>query len=499
MNNTDLVISKYNEAYIKIEADSGILMEISEAFVFQVDGYKFTPAYKMGRWDGKIRLFNLGKQTIYIGLLTEVKEFCHARGYTLSFKSNARYGNPDDKMDVTLDTIHQYIKSLEIASNGNPLGVRDYQEEAVYLCLKNYRGIIKAATGAGKSLIMYCLMRYLTDVLGLRALIIVPTTGLTTQLKADFADYSGLNGWSANDNVHLIPVNKTKNTEKPITISTFQSLAKLDAEYFDQFDCIFTDEGHTVTSKSITGIYERATKTKFRYACTGTLHDMKTHILTMKGLTGDVYDVASTKKLIDNGQLVKLEIKCLQISYPDEVRKAMKKKDYETEITYITASGKRNRFISKLAEACQGTTLILYRFVEHGKELKDLIEQRVGERPVYYVDGSVDVEERESIRQTANHDGGIVIASYGTFKQGINLPAIENIIFAHPMKSKISNLQSIGRGLRLKGDKKKCTLYDIGDDMSHGKSVNFAMLHFGERLKTYTAEGFDYKFVQVSI
>lgn len=83
------------------------------------------------------------------------------------------------------------------------------------------------------------------------------------------------------------------------------------------------------------------------------------------------------------------------------------------------------------------------------------------------------------------------------FSTGVNIPSIENIIFAHPTKSKFTSLQSIGRGLRLKEGKDKCTLYDIADNLTSGKRVNTTMRHFGERLKLYTQAGFQFTITQV--
>ena len=52
-------VRKKNEAHLVIDSeDSGILMELSEAFTFYAEGYKFTPAYKNKWWDGKIRLYD---------------------------------------------------------------------------------------------------------------------------------------------------------------------------------------------------------------------------------------------------------------------------------------------------------------------------------------------------------------------------------------------------------------------------------------------------------
>ena len=114
--------------------------------------------------------------------------------------------------------------------------------------------------------------------------------------------------------------------------------------------------------------------------------------------------------------------------------------------------------------------------------------------------GGTDTEQREEIRAiTEKENDAIIVASYGTFSTGINIRNLHNIIFASPSKSRIRNLQSIGRGLR-KGDQKThCNLYDIGDDLSWKARKNFTLLHMMERIKIYNEENFDYKLVKVPL
>jgi len=319
-------------------------------------------------------------------------------------------------------------------------------------------------------------------------------------MTGDFADYSTENGWDAKENVHKITAGENKKTDKSITISTWQSLYKMNSSYFNQFDVIICDEAHKLASNSITGIFEKATDVKYRIGCTGTVHDAKCHIMVLQGLTGPLYQVTTTRKLMDSKQVSDLRIKCLILKHSEEVRIAYKSQEYNTELGYIVTNDRRNKFIRNLALSTEGTTLILYRFVEkQGEVLYNLIKEASKGREVFLISGSTPTEEREYIRQYANEHSAIVIASLGTTAAGVNLPAIENIIFAHPSKSKISNLQSIGRGLRLKDGKTHCTLYDIVDDMSYKKYINHVLRHFGERVKQYTHEQFTYDITKIDI
>ena len=114
--------------------------------------------------------------------------------------------------------------------------------------------------------------------------------------------------------------------------------------------------------------------------------------------------------------------------------------------------------------------------------------------------GGTDGETRESIREiTEKETNAIIIASYGTFSTGINIRALHNIIFASPSKSKIRNLQSIGRGLRTNVDKEQCTLFDISDDMQYRKHINYTLRHLYERVIIYNQEKFNYKLYKIDL
>jgi superfamily II DNA or RNA helicase len=197
-----------------------------------------------------------------------------------------------------------------------------------------------------------------------------------------------------------------------------------------------------------------------------------------------------------------LAITCLLLDYNDEDRKLVKKMTYQEEMDWIVSNPKRNTFIKNLCTTQKGNTLVLFQYVEkHGKVLNDLVSEKVGDkRSVFFVHGGTDTEQREQIRAlTEKEDDAIIIASYGTFSTGINIRNLHNIVFASPSKSRIRNLQSIGRGLRKGDNKTSCELFDIGDDLSWKSKKNYTLGHMVERVKIYNEEGFKYKMIKVPI
>ena len=94
-----------------------------------------------------------------------------------------------------------------------------------------------------------------------------------------------------------------------------------------------------------------------------------------------------------------------------------------------------------------------------------------------------------SIRREIVRDA-ILLASYGTFSIGANIPRLHHIVFASPSKSRYRVLQSIGRGLRLHPSKRVVYVMDIVDDAHTLKYVNYAYKHWATRAEFYAAESF---------
>lgn len=496
---SDLIISKHNEVYAKLICERYVLKELSEYFTFFVPGYQFTPAFRNKIWDGKIRLVNIHNQSIYLGLLKYIENFCEERG--LSYEYDAT--RPDLQDDYSTYHCEKFAKSLNLHSLGKPIGVREHQVKAFVNAMQNRRILLLSPTASGKSLIIYLLFRQLLDYQGLKGLIVVPTTSLVEQLFSDFIDYSSETDFNVSDNVHGIYQGKEKITDKSLTISTWQSIYKMPAEYFEQFDYVIGDEAHLFKANSLIHILTSCINTKYRIGLTGTLDGTKTHKLVLEGLFGPIEKVTTTKELIDKGQLAEFDIKCLVLKHPDEVCKQMEKSEYRKEIEYLVLNEERNKFIKNLAVSLKKNTLILYQMVDkHGKILYNMIQntEKLGNRKVFFVHGGTDTSDREEIRKIMETENdAIVVASFGTFSTGINIRNLHNIIFASPSKSRVRNLQSIGRGLRKGSEKDRATLYDIADDLRYKKYMNHTLKHFVERSKIYTEEKFPFKIYKIQL
>ena len=485
---SDVLIKKKNEVYLTLDCPPHVQYELADEFTFEVPAAKFMSAYKKRYWDGKIKLFSPATGEIYAGLLPYVTTFLQERGYPYTYVDNEVYGLPEEVDElVTPAAVGVFVKGLQL-----PHKVRDYQYQAIYEAMRYKRRLLLSPTASGKSLMIYALCRYF-EKKNLRTLIVVPTTSLVEQMYKDFKDY----GWGAHHHCHKVYGGATPFSDKDVIITTWQSIYKLPRKYFEKFGAVIGDEAHQFKAKSLTGIMNKLHDCKYRIGFTGTLDGLQTNRLVLEGVFGTCSKVTKTENLISEGHLSEFEIKVLMLKH--------KHQDFDTyqdEMEYLCSHEGRNRFIRNLVCDLEGNTLVLFNYVEkHGMPLFDLINNKVEDsRQTFLIYGGVDTEDREKARRIAETtSNSIIVASYGTFSTGINIRNLHNVVFASPSKSRIRNLQSIGRVLRKGDNKRKAVLYDIADDISKGGRRNYTLNHLIERVKIYNEESFDYEFIDVNL
>lgn len=488
-----LKIEKLDEVYVRIFSDPSIEKELADFFTYEYPGARFTPQFRARLWDGKVRLYDQIRKTLYLGLVPYVDNFATTNGYQVEHVNQINHTN-----NITPDIVTQFVTELETPEK---IEIRDYQIEAMTTAIDKERTLLLSPTASGKSFIIYSIMRWHLNA-GRKCIIIVPTTSLVEQLYTDFEDYSTVNNWSTSEHCQKLYAGFSKDFTKHVLITTWQSVYLQPKSWFAQFNVIFGDEAHQFKAKSLTTVMEKMDKIRYRVGTTGTLDNKKIHKLVLEGMFGPVHRVTTTKKLMDSGKLAELNIMCVLLKYNEEIRKERKNKTYQEEMDWLVSCEPRNKFIRNLAVNSKGNTLVLFQYVEkHGKVLYELIKNKVHDkRKVFFVYGGTETTDREAIRHiTEGETDAIIIASFGTFSTGINIPSLENVIFASPSKSKIRNLQSIGRGLRLKDGKTTCNLFDLADDLHWKSWKNHTLSHAAERYKTYAEEEFKVKLVEVDL
>jgi len=475
-----ITVTKIDEVWAKLAIEERcVIMEVSDYFSFFTPTARWSPLFKNKIWDGKIRLFNAQTGKLYTGLIHHLYAFAKEHDYPITFKG---FSKPDP---ISTD---DFIKNLQLQKTPY-----DFQLDALNHVANKHRAVLVSPTGTGKSLIIYLIVK----LFKLKTLIIVPSVQLVSQMTKDFIDYDP----SIGKDIHQIYSGQEKETDKSITISTYQSLLRLPKEYFQDFQAVVCDEAHGADAKSIKKILENLEGAYIRVGTTGTLKDIEkgnVHQLVLEGLMGPIKVVTKTRDAIDNNILSKLNINILLLEYPAKDRKLVQDMDYQEEMTYILQHQQRNKFIKNLALQLQGNTLLLFTRIEHGKIIYDLLKEHT-DRKVFYIDGGIDVDPREEIRAYMEKNKDVIlVASYGTFSQGINIKNLHNVIFASFYKSRVKVLQSIGRVLRKYQDK-VATLYDIADDLGTPKRKNFSLKHLIERIKMYAEEKHNYNIKKIRV
>ena len=470
MSNT-VRVSKIDEVFLKVECpDDGLAKDLFDFFSFTVPNAKFMPSYRNKWWDGKVRLFSIKTRKIYIGLLPYIDEFCKERGYDFEGVEDVIGVKQREKCSES------WLADLDL-----PFPPRDYQLDAFNTAVQYGRQLLLSPTASGKSLIIYLLARYY-DV---KTVIIVPTTSLVEQMTKDFEEY----GYK--EKVCKI-YHGQEVFDAPITITTWQSFAKAPKEVLSSFDMVVGDEAHLFKADVLKGILEKMKKTAIRFGTTGTLDGSEVHRLQLEGLFGPVKKVISTKDLMEDGTIANLSIDCIILRHTKQ-----KKGNYQEEMDYLVSNDSRNEFICNLVYSLKGNTLVLFQYVEkHGAVLHGKMFKRLDDK-LHYVYGGTDVTDREEVRTIVEKaEDNVILASYGTFSTGVNIKKINNVVFASPSKSRIRNLQSIGRGLRKTEGKTEMRLFDIADDL---QCNNYTLNHLKERINIYNEEGFKYEIKQFNL
>ena len=330
--------------YIKLETrDFGFLSAVKEHFSGFAPGYRFSPKYEAGVWDGKI--YMLRDRKLPYGLLTDLlklykKDFSHVQ--LILDPALGRVFNTPVK------------EATDLTSLKWPAA--EHQIECIAAALPYGKGIIRAATGAGKSLIMaYIAKNYFDAKYIKKLLIVVPSKSLIAQLESDFVDYG------INENLIGKVFSGAKEWDKKIVISTWQSLAN-NLDKLPQFEAVFVDECHTTKAKVLKEILEAASNAKFRLGFTGTLPDDLIELMTIKGFLGPVLKEISVEDLKQINWLADCTINILNINYKEDVDKKL---NYHEAKDFIFKKAVRLRTIRQLvANVKFGSVLLLVGKVE---------------------------------------------------------------------------------------------------------------------------------------
>lgn len=492
---------------------------LDNLYALHPEGYLFDPKYIKRRftgYDGKIHLYKMMPCTMPLGLVREAAKSLRAYGWTVEVDHSivSSFVN-----DVNLnDRIDSFCNAIENACGMKP---RDYQRKILELAVSSKRAAFRAATGAGKSLAIYMIVRFFSKMFGddQRFLIMVPTKGLVNQLYQNFRDdykWTNLDEYVGMYHSEFTVKEKKAALNKKIVISTWQSMGNLlenpaASGYFSRFSTLIIDELHTAKNdlSVINRVVDACCNTEYRFGLTGTIPRNLLNQKVIIGNFGDIRQIITSKELIDRGELSKATIIEVKLPYDKYTINLCRRKKvkYTEEIELARLCGAAEEGVSSLISdgiiTSEQNTLILMNKVKNGEvdNMIAMLQERHPEYEVQKVHGKVSMDAREEIRLgIENKKGVIIVATFRTFGTGINMKNLHNVIFASSTKAYTLILQSIGRSLRLHTSKDMARIFDFHhciEDSYFSKRTNDIVeyksnlsRHFYQREEFYYEEDF---------
>lgn len=364
-----------NESYTELQTDDIEFKRkvIDTLSVFE-EGYKFSPLFRSGIWDGKKHFYTIEPNTnirFPKGLVEYIIKDL------IKLEKPFKYENSTENYELKMHEFELFVGTLNL-----PFEPYDYQMKAAFNMIVKRRLTLRSATSSGKSLMAYLYFRFMLAK-GFSSMLVVPSINLVDQMFSDFEDYGFKD---AKEHIKQIGGDHkgTKDlSEKPIVISTWQSLQYMKSKEFEIFDAIVIDECHTAKGEVLNNIIKQATKAKWKLGMTGTIPRTRVEKLQLLGTLGRVTTVITPGGLIARGLATPIRINALYLNYTNADRDEYNRNspDYQKEIKFIEQHYYRNLKVSqilvKLAE--KGNVLGLFSHIAHGEKLlKNCITQRTG-------------------------------------------------------------------------------------------------------------------------
>lgn len=473
MAKTTLVIQ--DEVNIKFEGlDVVCRRKMVESLEFMLPYARHTPAFKLGRWNGKMSFCDVGARS-YINLLDILLPIVQQHGYEVEIEDKRQPTPEFEFEEVKKDSYSHITWPKGHPKAGEPIDIREHQLDVINSYLKNITGINIAPTGAGKTIIT-AILSHKVEPYG-RSIVIVPTKDLVTQTEEDYKNLGLDVGVFFGDRKEYL---------KTHTICTWQSLESLakrsketDLEvdinaFFEGVVCVIVDEVHKAKADVLRRLLSSyLANAPIRWGLTGTMPEEECDKVGVVACIGPLLGKIDTKELQDKGILAQLHINVWQMQDLGEAAFD----NYQSELKWLTTSTPRLKFLAKqvIEMSENGNTLVLVDRVQTGEMLQSLIPDSI------FVSGKMKSKDRKAeYKEVQEVDGKVIIATYGVASTGINIVRIFNLVLFEAGKSFVRVIQSIGRGIRVAPDKDFVNVYDVCSN------CKFSKRHLTKRKKFYT-------------
>jgi len=442
-----------DEVNVRVKGlDPEAMSKAQEALTFWVPGYIHMPAYKLGRWDGKIRLFKASGAT-YLNLVDRIVDPLSQLGYDIEIQEDKR--QTYDDLVEKIEFINELVVS-EYEKDGKPIILWEHQVNAVNKGIENGGGVLELATGSGKTIICGVLSKIYSEVGNV--VVIVPNIDLVVQTQYTFKQI----GIDAGMWYGEIKDRKT------VTIATWQSLDHF-PELFSGVMTVIVDEVHQAKAKVLNEMLSGpAANVPFRFGCTGTLPKEDLARSQILAVLGETIFTLRSWELQHKNILAKAQIYQMRLKDSKNKSYLVSCDHHETwsdELNWIFTDKDRVLYMAETIREVannMGNTLVLVQYRKHGKILAEALPEATS------LDGR-DKNRTEVYDKFNQGDNNVLICTFGIASTGIDIPRIFNLIIIEPGKKFEKVMQTLGRGLRRTDDKTHLTVFDICGDSGLSK------------------------------
>lgn len=341
------------------------------------------------------------------------------------------------------------------------VSLRDYQKESLNRAMQNKfnslwwpRGVIKIATGGGKTELAVAMYQYVP----VQTLFLVHRKDLVYQTIKRFQGYGIEAGILGDGKCDIKPTG--------ITVATVQTIASYikrekwkELSFLNSIKQVFFDESHLIAASVEKGnlffkISAMLPNAFMRWGLTATpfMKDSYSNLL-LSGATGDLLHEVTSRYLIDRGFLTAPEVRIITVPKFEKVPHGWP----DCYDQGIVLNNKRNDIIAKEYFNIPKPCLIMCSRVGHAEIL-----QRKTNLDILTGSDSAEVRAIVVKKLRENKIGGVICTTI--FDEGIDIPELRSIILAGAGKSNIKQLQRIGRGLRKAERKNKVVVIDFHDE-----------------------------------
>lgn len=434
-----------NGVWSKIDRlDSQVAKKIYKAmrFISQKNFWAAGGRNRTSGWKGYVDFFDQDNGSFLTGLVPEMEILLKDMGVPFQL---CRTKDCPDFLELREDLLCPTI----VRPRGMQL--RDDQVEYLERMLDHRRGIVKAATGYGKTAVMAAYLKMIPE--DALTIIVINSKDLISQTIEGFEEY-GIDpdrlGWIFN----------SKTRGRRVMVTTVPGIQQLeDIGLLPHVRALMVDEAHHgSTTNKMTSWMRKMVNCMDRFAFSATpFKPDKIHNMKLRGHFGIQLGDVPLRELQDIDVLTTTECHFYYVDHPDADYEATFQKAYRD---YIVDYDAYNDLVAEKVKALKGRTLVSVEWKDQGEAL---VERIPG---AHWVSADNPKKYRDQLRGLLRNDpDNLVVIATKVFGTGLDF-YIHNLVNAGGGQGEIKVKQLFGRGVRKSGDKQHLMYIDFAHIMN---------------------------------